>query len=710
MFTPSAEETALVDLIFAEGEPHRLGILPGDVALGIFNKTNLRVEDLAEIWAFADSQSNGCLTPAETATALRLIGWAQVGVKPAAELLAKSGPLARIPGLPIPESPAIPPCTLEDKARFLRLFHANTPVDGLIPGGRAREFFAKSKLPADKLSRIWELSDTTHRNALDSTEFAIAMHLIQGIMNNRFTDLPAVLPEGLYEQAAAEPPPQTPLTPNAPELDGIHLAVPTHSSSRRRRSSSASSQQTAPSSPDDSRLSGQRSTSSASSQNTSLSSPDGTPIVRNLTFPPMSKSFADRQFDALDPLNNGFIHDNISLPFLLESKLPPDDLARIWSLADVNNDGKLTRDGFAIALYLIGEQRRGKYIPPSPSLTIPSSPSVSSPLLPFPPSPLQPASPPPPMVPPRPGKGKEHHYPREKNAFAEQSGDALFRRASVIYPSLSATPSHHRFSSVSAAKPLPDPYASDVAISRLTDQVQVMQKLISELHQSHTIKTATITNLNQENVSLRVMVEDLQLELATNADRDHQTRAAVSTVLVRENEGLRTSMQEMKETLHRLEASTSEVEMQRIQYEDLVRENERLTAQVQEMRESTTQLPWSDGDAELQDLINHDLAHENRRLRVEAQEAQETLVQLQEATAGYEEQQRLNDELTRDNTRLQEEARTAQARFDTQRRELRQLSREIDRLKTQLRTHAAAGPSGAHDGDVPPPSYEEAFG
>ncbi|KAJ7688378.1 hypothetical protein B0H17DRAFT_1068392 [Mycena rosella] len=155
----------------------------------------------------------------------------------------------------------------------------------------------------------------------------------------------------------------------------------------------------------------------------------------------------------------------------------------------------------------------------------------------------------------------------------------------------------------------------------------------------------------------------------------------VDQALVAENEELRTTMREMQEQLQELQASSSDVELQRIQYEDLVRENERLNKQVTEMRESTTQLPWSGGDSELQTLINEDLARENARLRVEARETQETVAQLQQ---GYEEQRKLNAELARDNEGLQELARTMRTIFDAQHREL---SKEIQRLKMPARFH-----------------------
>ncbi|KAJ7805411.1 hypothetical protein B0H14DRAFT_3485177 [Mycena olivaceomarginata] len=53
-----------------------------------------------------------------------------------------------------------------------------------------------------------------------------------------------------------------------------------------------------------------------------------------------------------NPLVLGFTQDDVAVPFMLEHKLSGEDLALIWDLADMNSDGKLTRDEFAIELYL----------------------------------------------------------------------------------------------------------------------------------------------------------------------------------------------------------------------------------------------------------------------------------------------------------------------------------------------------------------------
>jgi len=346
-------------------------------------------------------------------------------------------------------------------------------------------------------------------------------------------------------------------------------------------------------------------------------------------------------------------------------------------------------------LFLIDERRRGNPIPAS------SLPFVKTP-----------------NIPHLTGKQALAQYSPDKTAHGQLSPiENLQRQPSYLrYPPLPSQPNNVRFSALwtpdnqpnfqgsltSPTTPTP-PMAPPDAVAQLTRQAQEMQKLITQLRRSHVEKATTIANLTQENVSLRVVVEELQIQVASH---DPESQKVVHEVLVRENEGLRASVQELKEAVLQLQGNSSEVEMQRIQYEDLVRENERLNDCVREMRESTTQLPWSGGDSELQTMINEDLAHENARLRTEAREMQQNVAQLQEATSGYEEQRRLNGELTHERERMEATIRTMQTNLDAQRREVGQLSREVDRLKTQLRTNTRAAPT-RRDTDVPPPAYNE---
>lgn len=67
-----------------------------------------------------------------------------------------------------------------------------------------------SGLGGDVLKKIWGLADLSKRGMLDAEEFAIAMHLIEGVQQGRVSaDLPARLPMALI------PPSKRHLVPHA---------------------------------------------------------------------------------------------------------------------------------------------------------------------------------------------------------------------------------------------------------------------------------------------------------------------------------------------------------------------------------------------------------------------------------------------------------------------------------------------------------------
>ena len=69
------------------------------------------------------------------------------------------------------------------------------PVKGKISGSIAKKEMVKSKLPNPVLAKVWRLSDVDADGALDSDEFALAMHLIHIKLEGY--DLPEDLPEHL---------------------------------------------------------------------------------------------------------------------------------------------------------------------------------------------------------------------------------------------------------------------------------------------------------------------------------------------------------------------------------------------------------------------------------------------------------------------------------------------------------------------------------
>ncbi|KAK8719656.1 hypothetical protein OTU49_013885, partial [Cherax quadricarinatus] len=69
-------------------------------------------------------------------------------------------------------------------------------LTALLSGTAAKEFFEKSKLPVNELSKIWQLADVTKDGALSLEEFFTAMHLVVLRRNN--IELPETLPPSLF--------------------------------------------------------------------------------------------------------------------------------------------------------------------------------------------------------------------------------------------------------------------------------------------------------------------------------------------------------------------------------------------------------------------------------------------------------------------------------------------------------------------------------
>ncbi|KAG2463494.1 EPS15 factor, partial [Polypterus senegalus] len=107
---------------------------------------------------------------------------------------------------------------------------------------------------------------------------------------------------------------------------------------------------------------------------------------------PEEKLKFDTIFDSLGPAKGMVSGDKVK-PVLLNSKLPVDVLGRVWDLSDIDRDGMLDRDEFAVAMYLVYRALEKEPVPMSlPAALVPPSkrkkatlPSIV-PLLPSPPS------------------------------------------------------------------------------------------------------------------------------------------------------------------------------------------------------------------------------------------------------------------------------------------------------------------------------------
>lgn len=246
----------------------------------------------------------------------------------------------------------VPPLTPDKVTQYAGLFEKSGGAqNGLLAGEQARAIFERAGMPNEILGRIWALADVEQRGALNVTEFIIAMHLLASLKSRAMPGLPTVLPPGLFEAASRRPATR--------QLTG----QPTGGLGPIPRQMSGAGSRASP-------LGG---------------SPYGIPpqitgqvTGSNWAISPQDKVRFDSIFAGLDKASRGVITGEEAVPFFTESKLPEDILAQIWDLADINSEGHLNSDEFAVAMYLI-RQQRGKQtgrdtLPPSlpPNLVPPS--------------------------------------------------------------------------------------------------------------------------------------------------------------------------------------------------------------------------------------------------------------------------------------------------------------------------------------------------
>lgn len=298
--------------------------------------------DSVQIWQIADTENRGFLTPAGFSVALRLIGHAQAGREPTAELARQSGPLPRFDGVPVttaasPPPPAalqaqgsgpsqvrIPPLTPDRVAQFAGLFERQNLAPGnLLPGDQAKQIFEKSGLPNETLGLVWQLADTEQRGAFLVHEFVVAMHLLNALKTGVLKTVPTSLPPGLMEAARRHPAPRQSPTQTG-SVPAIHPQLSGTGAVRT-----------------------------------------GSPLARgppgqaggDWLITPAEKAKFDSIYDSIDKTKRGYITGEEAVPFFSQSNLSGDILAQIWDLADINSEGQLNKDEFAIAMYLIRLQR-----------------------------------------------------------------------------------------------------------------------------------------------------------------------------------------------------------------------------------------------------------------------------------------------------------------------------------------------------------------
>ncbi|XP_061859241.1 epidermal growth factor receptor substrate 15 isoform X4 [Colius striatus] len=308
-------------------------VLASDAAV-FLKKSGLTDLVLGKIWDLADTDGKGILNKQEFFVALRLVACAQNGLDVSLSSLNLPVPPPRFTDTSSPlllsgtASSDVPwAVKLEDKAKYDAIFDSLNPVNGLLSGDKVKPVLLNSKLPVDILGRVWELSDIDRDGMLDRDEFAVAMFLVYCALEKE--PVPMSLPAALVPPSKRKPvsvPGAMPLIPSSTSTKESHQSLPPVGILAAK-----------------------------------------TPLTQWVVSP-ADKIKYDEIFVKTDKDMDGFVSGVEARELFLKTGLPSALLAHIWALCDTKDCGKLSKEQFALAFYLIN-QKLTKGIDPPQALT-----------------------------------------------------------------------------------------------------------------------------------------------------------------------------------------------------------------------------------------------------------------------------------------------------------------------------------------------------
>ncbi|XP_054981789.1 intersectin-1 isoform X3 [Sorex araneus] len=281
--------------------------------------------------------------------------------------------------------------TVEERAKHDQQFHSLKPISGFITGDQARNFFFQSGLPQPVLAQIWALADMNNDGRMDQVEFSIAMKLIK--LKLQGYQLPATLPPAMKQQPVALPTAPTfgiggiatmpPLTAVAPVPMGsipvVGMSPPLVSSVPpaavpplangappviQPLTAFAHPAATLPKSSSFSRSGPGTQLNTKLQKAQSFDVASGAPGAEWAV--PQSSRLKYRQlFNSHDKTMSGHLTGPQARTILMQSSLPQAQLASIWNLSDIDQDGKLTAEEFILAMHLIDVAMSGQPLPPA---------------------------------------------------------------------------------------------------------------------------------------------------------------------------------------------------------------------------------------------------------------------------------------------------------------------------------------------------------
>uniref|UniRef100_H0UUI8 Intersectin-1 n=1 Tax=Cavia porcellus TaxID=10141 RepID=H0UUI8_CAVPO len=280
--------------------------------------------------------------------------------------------------------------TVEERAKHDQQFHSLKPISGFITGDQARNFFFQSGLPQPVLAQIWALADMNNDGRMDQVEFSIAMKLIK--LKLQGYQLPSALPPVMKQQPVAissapafgiggiasmpplpavapvpmgsipvvgmSPPlvssvPPTAVPPLANGAPPVIQPLPAFAHPAATLPKSSSFSRSGPGS--------QLNTKLQKAQSFDVAS---VPPAAEWAVPQSSRLKYRQLFNSHDKTMSGHLTGPQARTILMQSSLPQAQLASIWNLSDIDQDGKLTAEEFILAMHLIDVAMSGQPLPP----------------------------------------------------------------------------------------------------------------------------------------------------------------------------------------------------------------------------------------------------------------------------------------------------------------------------------------------------------
>ncbi|XP_036142017.1 epidermal growth factor receptor substrate 15-like 1 isoform X2 [Monomorium pharaonis] len=350
----AGNHTAIYEAYYNQVDPNGYGRIEAMDAARFLKKSQLSDVILSKIWDMADPQSRGFLDKSGLFVALKLCALAQTGKDLNMSNLSLELPPPKMGDIPIvPQkiiTNALPVITSvsngdwsinpTERAKYDQLFDSLQPSNGYISGNKVKGVLMDSKLPLDTLGKIWDLADMDKDGMLDRHEFVVAMHLVYKALEKYA--IPSVLPPELMPPGKRK----DIIIPKSKSSTPMGMAIVM-----------SSPQSQPPPIPPLPNMAGVK----------SLTGLDAVKTSTQWVVSTEDQIAAEKLFLQADLDRDGFVSGVEIKDVFLQSKLPHHVLAHIWSLCDICQSGKLNKEQFAIAMWLIKQKLNG--IDPPASLT-----------------------------------------------------------------------------------------------------------------------------------------------------------------------------------------------------------------------------------------------------------------------------------------------------------------------------------------------------